>query len=174
MRLKRRRSSRPCDGFSLVEAAFAAALVAVAFVTLFALNTQCLYFVNSSREVTTAGQTVQSRMEQLRNCTWAQITDATSVQTLLTPPMTGASSLGSVTEVVTINKYPLTNPSPTPIQLTRVGSGVGNVVPTINSTNSTIASADMVAISLQLSWTAGPRARARKIAVSTIYGKNTQ
>ena len=158
-----------------MEAAFAAALVAVSFVTLFALNTQCLYFVNSSREVTTAGQTVQSRMEQLRNCTWAQITDATSVQTLLTPPMTGASSLGSVTEVVTINKYPLTNPSPTPIQLTRVGSGVGNVVPTINSTPTpSLASADMVAISLQLSWTAGPRARARKIAVSTIYGKNTQ
>lgn len=172
MRLKKHTPGLTCGGFSLLEAAFGAAIVGIFFVALFALNSQCLYFVNSSRELICAGQTAQSRLEQLRTCTWSQITNASAVQTLLTPPMTGASSLGSVTEVVTVNAYPTAlNPG---IQLTRVGDGISNVAPTINSNNNLIANGDMVTITLQLTWTAAPAARSRSIAVSTVFAENVQ
>jgi hypothetical protein len=162
-------------GFSLLEAAFAAAIVGVSFVTLFALNTQCLYFVNSSRELTTAGQVAQSRTEQFRNLTWAQITDPIYIRdnVLNAPVNAGASSLGAVTEVVKINKYP-TAVSPG-IQVTRVGNATGGGSVTSDTTpNAVIATADMWTISLQLTWTAAPVARSRTMTVSTIYGKNTQ
>ncbi len=175
MRFKRQQPGYPRDGFSLIEAAFAVGLVATAFVGLFALNTQCLYFVNSSRELTAAGQTAQSRIEQLRNLTWAQVTDPNYIRTnvLNTAVDNGALSLGTVTEVVKINKYP-TAVSPG-IQVTRVGSASGSGSVTNDTIpNGAIATADMVTINLQLSWTAGPRKQSRSVAVSTIYGKNTQ
>jgi Tfp pilus assembly protein PilV len=164
-----------CDGFSLVEAVFACALVAVFFIGLFGLNSQCLLFANSSRELMAAGQSLQARMEQLRASNWATITSAASVQTLLTPAISPTSTLGSVTEVVTIYKYPPpANPTPTPIQLTRVANGTANVTPTINTTNATLASGDMVQVNMKWTWQAAPNSRQRSMSVSTIYGKNTQ
>ncbi len=181
IKLKRQRPERGCDGFSLVEATFACALVAVFFVGLFGLNSQCLLFANSSRELMSAGQSLQARMEQLRACAWAAtpgklaITSATDVQTLLTPAVSPISSLGSLTEVVTIYKYPPpANPTPTPIQLTRVANGTANVTPTINTNNATLASGDMVQVNMKWTWQAAPGGRQRSMSISTIYGKNTQ
>jgi uncharacterized membrane protein YgcG len=156
----------------LVETAFAAALVVLFFVALFMINTQCLYFVNSSRELTAAGQTAQSTLEELHNCTWTQLTNPNYIGTsVLNNPMNnGASGLGTLTEVVTINKYP--SPSPSPIKVTRVGSSAGSGTITIGpSPNPAIATANLVKIDLQLSWKTGPGGRSRSIGVSTIYAK---
>lgn len=176
-KLKGKRPKRGCDGFSLVEAVFACALVAVFFIGIFGLNSQCLLFANSSRELMSAGQSLQARMEQLRASNWATITSAASIQTLLTPAVSPTSTLGSVTEVVTIYKYPPpANPTPTPIQLTRVANGTANVTPTINATPSPfpLASGDMVQVNVKWTWQAAPNSRQRSMSISTIYGKNTQ
>lgn len=175
IRLRGKRQEPSCDGFSLVEAVFACALVAVFFIGIFGLNSQCLLFANSSKELMSAGQSLQARMEQLRANNWATVTTASSVQTLFTPAVSGATTLGAVTEVVTIYKYPPpANPTPTPIQLTRVSNGSANVTPTINTTNATLTNGDMVRINLQWSWQSAPGGRQRSMAISTIYGKNTQ
>jgi hypothetical protein len=153
--------------------------VGIFFVALFGLSSQCLFFANASREVTTASQTAQSRLEQLRNCTWAQITKSdgtyiagtTAEQAVLYAPMNGASSLGAVTEVVTINPYPAPSPAQSPIQVTRAGNGTV----TVNSTNTKITTdADMVTINLQFTWSAAPPARSRTIGVSTVYANYTR
>jgi len=173
--LGKKTPKRGCDGFSLVEAVFACALVAVFFIGIFGLNSQCLLFANSSRELMSAGQSLQARMEQLRALTWTKITDATAIQTLLTPAVSPTNSLGAVTEAVTIYKYPPpANPTPTPIQLTRVANGTANVTPTINTTNATLASGDMVQVNMKWTWQAAPNSRQRSMSISTIYGKNTQ
>jgi type II secretory pathway pseudopilin PulG len=165
-------------GFTLLDATFATAVVALFFVTLFSLNTQCLFFVNSSRELMSAGQTAQSRLEQIRNLTWSDITntstytsDTTSIQNALNAPVNNSSlSLGSVSERVVINPYPLPSPAPTPIQITRATTGIV----TVDKTNSTIANGDMATINVQLTWTAAPGGRSRSISASTIYAKNSQ
>lgn len=176
IKLKRQRPEPGSDGFSLVEATFACALVAVFFIGIFGLNSQCLLFANSSKELMSAGQSLQARMEQLRASTWATVTTATSVQTLLTPAVSGATNLGAVTEKVWIYRYPPpANPTPAPIYLTRVSNGSANVTPTIDpSSPATQANTDMVQINLQWSWQSAPGGRQRSMSISTIYGKNTQ
>ena len=162
-------SSAGQGAFSLVEAMFATALVAGFFVSLFALSTQCLYFANASRELVAAGQTGQTRLEQLRDCTWAQVTSASYIHdSILNSAVTGASTLGSVTEVVKVDGYPTAlNPY---IQVTRAGNGTV----TIDSTNNATAANDMAIITVTLTWTASPAARSRSIVVSTVYAENSK
>ena len=161
-------SSRSKTGFTFVETLFAVGLVATFFVTLFAVSSQCMYFVNASRELLIAGQTAQSRLDQVRNCTWTQLTDANYIaNNILNTAVNGSSSLGTVTEVVTINAFP-TAVSPA-MQITRSGGTT-----TINSTNSTIASGDMATINVLLSWSAAPGARSRSLAVSTTWVENVR
>ena len=156
-------------GFSLVEAMFAVGVVVTFFVGLYTINSQCLYFVNASREVVTAGQIGQSRLEQILDCTWTQVTDSNYIRnSVLITSMAGAQNLGQVTEVLTINKYPTAvNP---PIKVTRASNGTV----TIDTTNSAIASGDLATVSLQLTWAAGRAGRARTITVATLYAKNSK
>lgn len=156
-------------GFTLIDTVFAAALVGLFFVALFGVNSQCLYLVNSSRELSTAAQVLQGRMEQLRNCHWGQITDPNYLSNnIFTTAMNGASNLGNVSEVATINAYPTAlNPA---MQLTRASNGTV----TVNSTNSAIANGDMVTINLQVSWTAAPGSRSRSVAIDTIWAENSR
>src|ERR1700694_4963392 len=95
-------SQRPLARFSaaftLVENVFALALVAISFVALFSLNGQCLYMLNSGRGAVFATQSMQDRVEALRNCTWSQLTDASYIQSsVLNSSTNGMQNLGQVT-----------------------------------------------------------------------------
>lgn len=165
---------QPCDrlqfrksegGFTFVENLIAMAIVVLFFGALFAVNSQGLYLLNSGREAVVASVCLRDRVEQLRNCTWAQLTDSTYLRTgVLNSSPTGASTLGTLTETITINSYPVAvNP---PISVVR-SNGVANVV----STNAAIASGALVRVDDTLTWTAGPGGRARKQATSTLMAK---
>jgi hypothetical protein len=158
------RSSKSCAAFTLIDTTFAVALVGLFFIALFLVNSQCLYFVNCSRELLTAGGVLQTRMEQIRNLHQSQIA-ATDIQTILNAAVSGESALGSVQEVITVDTYPTASGSP--IQVTRASNGTV----TINHTNTFGSSGNSVLVSItaQTSWTSAPGARARSVSISTVW-----
>jgi hypothetical protein len=156
----------------LVETAFAVGLVAIFFIALFLINSQCLYYVNCSRELLDASDILQTRVEQMRNCHWSQITASDgsyiSGSNILGTAVNGASALGSVTEVIKVDSYP--TPTGTPITVTRASNGTV----TVSQTNSSVTNGDMAAITVQLTWTTAPGGRARSVAISTVWAENTR
>jgi type II secretory pathway component PulJ len=162
----RPRNSRA--GFSLLDSLFALALGAIFFGALYLLTSQCLYLLSSGRETTLAQESLQDRIEQLRNCTWPQITDANYIaNNVLNTPSNDAAFLAAATETATINAYP-TALSPA-IQVTRSASTV-----TIGSSNSAIANSDLVRVDIVLNWTSSPGRRAMSVGTSTVYGENSR
>lgn len=156
-------------GFTFIDNVVAMMIFAGFFIALYSINAQCLQLVSSSRQALAAGQSLQDRMEQVRTCTWAQITDSNYISSsILNTAVNNAPILGGVTEVITINSYPTAvNP---PIKVTRASNGTV----TINSTNAAIATGDLVAINIQLSWTAARGSRARSMAIYTTWGENSR
>ena len=153
------------EGFTFVENLIAMVIVVLFFGALFALNSQGLYLLNSGREAVVANVCLRDRVEQLRNCTWAQLTDSTYLSTsILNSAPSGASNLGQLTETLTINTYPIgANP---PIRVVRVNGSAS-----VSSTNVAIASGTLVRVDETLSWTAGPGGRGRTQATSTLMAK---
>lgn len=153
------------EGFTFVENLMAMAIVVLFFGALFAVNSQGLYLLNSGREAIVANVCLRDRVEQLRNCTWAQLTDSAYLRTsVLNSAPTGSSTLGQLTETVTINSYPVgVNP---PISVVR-----SNGSATVVSTNAAIANGTLVRVDSILSWTAGPGGRTRRQATSTLMAK---
>ena len=126
--------------------------------------------VHGLSQLIAAGQTGQTRLEQMRNCTWAQVTNATYIHdSILNTAVTGASTLGSVSEEVKVDAYP--TPLGQYIKVTRNnGTGTATIDPTYNST----AANDLAIITVKLTWTASPAARPRSVVVSTVYAENSK
>ena len=115
-----------------------------------------------------AQESLQDRVEQLRNCTWPQITDANYIAaSVLNTPSNDATFLAAATETATINTYP--TPLSPPILVTRSGATV-----TIGSSNAAIANSDLVRVDIVLNWTTSPGRRALSAGTSTIYGENSK
>ena len=174
--MKLPQASQPSHAFTLVETAFAAALVAVFFVSLFLINSQCLYFVNCSRELTTASGILQTRMEQLRNCHWSQLTasDGSYIRSssVLGTAAPGASQLGAMTETINVNSYPTA--AGAGITLTRQADGSVPAPSPSPTPNTAVAKADMASITIQLTWTTAPGGRSRSASLSTVWAENTR
>lgn len=152
-------------GFSFVENLIAMVIVVLFFAALYAINSQGLYVLNSGREALVANVCLRDRIEQLRNCSWSQLTDSSYLSAnILNASQSGASNLGSLTETLTINSYPTAlNPA---IVLTRSNGTV-----TVTSTNAAIASSTLVRVDESLSWIAAPGGRSRAQATSTLMAK---
>jgi Tfp pilus assembly protein PilE len=162
---KQRPFARSPAAFTLIENVFAVAIVGLFFIALYALNSQCVYMLNSGRGAAIAEQSSQDRLEQLRNCTWAQLTDANYLRDNVLNASTTARSLGAVTETVTVNAYPIAV-SPV-ISVVR-----NNGTATTASSNAAIANGDIVRVDLALSWNAGLGGRSRSQAMTTLIAKN--
>jgi len=151
-------------GFTFVENLVAMVIVVLFFGALYGINSQGLYVLNSGREAVVANVCLRDRIEQLRNCTWAQLTDPTYLRnSVLNSSPSGAAYLNSVTETLTINSYPVAG---NPIILTRTNGSAS-----VTSGNAALASSTLVRVDEVFSWTAGPGGRPRMQATTTLLAK---
>src|SRR5438270_9935253 len=157
-------------GLTLVEVLIAVALLVGSFVTIFEINARCLRFIDASKEAVAALQGVQDRVEQLRNLLFTDLTNATTVQTLMTTPSNGSAFVQNVTEVVTLSAYPTPNGSNT--QITR-GAGA-SVTPTVNSTDTNLANANLVKLNVTYTWSTTLGGQAGSEQTETIISAGTK
>ena len=157
-------------GLTLVEVLIAVALLVGSFVTIFEINARCLRFIDASKEAVAALQGVQDRIEQLRNLLFADLTNASTVQTLMTTPSNGSAFAQNVTEVITLSAYP--TPDAANTQITR-GHGA-SVTPTINSTDSSLSSATLVKVNITYTWTTTLGGRSQSEQTETIISAGTK
>jgi prepilin-type N-terminal cleavage/methylation domain-containing protein len=156
---------RTPSGFTLIENLFSVAIVALCFVALYSLSSQALYHVNSGREAVAAKQSLSDRMEQVRGCSWNQLTSASYLQNYVMNTSTRAEGrLGSPVETLTINTYP--TPSLTPIQI-----AWSNGAATTVSTNPALANGDIIRVDLALTWIAAPGKRTRSQSRNTLVAR---
>ena len=156
-------------GFTLVEVLVAVALLGAIFVTIFELNARCLRFIDASKEAVGALQGVQDRVEQLRSLLFTDLTNATTLQTLMTTPSNGSALAQNATEVITLSAYPTPNGT---TQITR-GPGV-SATPTINSTDSSLSSATLVKVNVTYTWTTTFGGQSRSEQTETIISAGTK
>lgn len=123
--------------FTFIENLVTITIVVLFFAALYAVNAQCLSMLNAGRGAALADMGLQDRIEQLRSCTWSQLTDATYLQSsVLNTATNTAANLGQVTESVRISGYPLAvNP---PINVVRSNGAVSVV-----SSNASLANGDL-------------------------------
>ena len=163
-------SKNPLAGVTLVETLVAVTLVAVFFVSIFEVNGICLHYIKSSKNNVAALQGMQDRLEQLRNLSFANLTSASYLQSLMATPANGSEFLArSPTEVVTLSAYPTANASNTQITLSAGGSSA-----TINSTDSNLATAKLVKVNVTYSWTEAFGGRSRSEQTETIISAGTK
>lgn len=141
-------------------------IVSVFFIALYALNARCLLILNSGREAVAAQQALHDRVEQLRSCTWAQITSASYLQSSLLCTATNSSAnLSSPTESVTVNAY-ATTISPQ-VKVVRSGGSASTV-----TSNVAMVSQEMVRIDVSLAWVSRPGGRQRTQAATIVISKS--
>lgn len=111
-----RRSREPDRGFTLVEVAIAAFVMALAIATSLTTLQYSYKLIDNARYTTLAGQILQSQMEKLRLLTWDQLTDPVNgpiAQPTFTPDISLAASaelshFTSCTQTITDAPAPFT------------------------------------------------------------------
>lgn len=145
----------------------AGATIALFMAGLFTMNSFSVKTARAGRETVAASLIVQERLDQLRKGTWINVTDPAYVQTLLgTAPGSGAPPLG-LTERITINVYPATNPASTPIQVSRAANGIA----TIDSSNTALRQQPTVRADVTATWTGNRNGTTRVRTISTVIGQ---
>lgn len=165
-----KRTRRFVAGVTLVETMMGAALVAVGFISIFEINGVCLRYIASSKNNLATLQGVQDRLEQFRNLSFTNLTDASYLQGLIAAPANGSEFLArSPTEVVTLSAYPTPDANNTQLTLSAGGGSA-----TINSTDSNLANAKLVKINVTYTWTEALGGRARSEQSETIISAGTK
>src|SRR5213082_926407 len=121
----------PITAMTFPEVLVAVLLLAIFCASVFELNAVCLRYIDASKESMAALQTVHDRCEVLRNLSFADLTTASTVQTLLATSPNGSDFCKKATEVVKISAYPTPNGV---TQFTRTPDGTV----TTNSTATTL------------------------------------
>src|SRR2546423_15126918 len=95
-------SCRLSRAATLAEVLVAALLLAIFFGAVFELNALCLRYIDATKESVAALQSVQDRAETLRNLSFAELTDSTTISNLLATPPNAAPFAQKATEGVRI------------------------------------------------------------------------
>ena len=172
-----RRSRR--DGFTVVEATVAGAIIILFLTSLFALNSTVMRLLGSAAQTASASQDLQQRVEQVRLANWSQITDASWVQTNLLGTQTDASiNLPGLQETLTVSQYvspstaataAKTTAAPSPFTVTRAASGAVSVSQSDSAPSSSVVNQEMVQVDLTIRWPGWNRQRTR--ALTTVVSR---
>jgi Tfp pilus assembly protein PilV len=154
----------PNAATTLVEVLIAVVLVAVFFASVFELNAVCLRYIEASKEAVAGIAAVQDRTEVIRNVAFADLTNATYMQTLLATPANGSDLAKRATEVVKIKAYPTANGV---TQFTR-----NNGTVTKDSTATSLGD-NLVQVDVSLNWPAtfGRRSRTEQTTMILSNGQ---
>ena len=91
----------------MVDCLAAVANAGFLFSALYAVCSQALGVLKTGRDLATMQQYAQYRAEQLRNCSWAQLTDSVYLRSsVLNTPPPGSPMAGRITETLVVNSYP--------------------------------------------------------------------
>ena len=162
------RPDRRRRAFTVLEAAFASAIITVVLSGLFVLQSNMMRMLASSTETTNASAHLQTRVEQVRLANWSQLTDPNWVQgTLLHNPTDADVNLPGVTETYTVTPYqspcsgaPAVAPPP-PFTVTRKADGTLRVSPAGYSSSALLANQEMLQVDLSISFPSLGRTRTR-------------
>jgi Tfp pilus assembly protein PilV len=153
-------------GTTLAETLVALLLLAAFFTSVFELNAVCLRYIDATKESVAALQHVQDRAEMLRNLSFADLTNAASVQTLMSAPPNAATFAQKATETVTISAFPTPNGI---TQFTRTPAGAV----TTNSIATDLGKA-LVKVDVQVAWTMTLGARLRTEQTTNILSNGSK
>ena len=132
-------------GTTLPETIVGLVLLVTFFASIFELNAVCLRYIDATKESVAALQNVQDRAEMLRNLAFIDLTDTTSVQTLMATPPNAAPFAQKATETVTISAFPTPNGV---TQFTRTPTGTV----TIDSVATDLGQ-ELVKVEVKVAWT---------------------
>ena len=150
---------------TLPEVLVAILLLAIFCGSVFELNAVCLRYIDSSKESVAALQAVHDRAEVLRNLSFADLTTAATVQSLLATAPNSSDFCKKATETVQITAYPTANGT---TQFTRTANGTVSLNSTATSLGTTLVQVDV-----STSWNMlGGRARSEQ--TSTIISNGTK
>jgi len=126
------------QGTTLVEIAIAGAILAIGLSGLYALLGTSVNQVKRGHTASGAQENTVARLDQMRNLTWASITNAATVATVLGTPTSSDSASTISREVITVSPaaVPQTLPLPIPAPLPTPPPGPGfSVIKTGGSVN---------------------------------------
>ena len=153
-------------GTTLPEMAVAMVLLATFFASLFELNAVCLRYIDATKESVAALQHVQDRAEMLRNLAFTDLTNATSVQTVMVNPPNAASFAQKATETVKISAFPTPNGV---TQFTRTPAGTV----TTDSVASDLGK-ELVQVEVSVAWTMTLGGRSRTEQTTNIISNGSK
>jgi hypothetical protein len=170
-------NKRRFSATTLIEVMVACVLIAGFFGTIFEVNSVCLRYINASKEAVAAILGVQDRTEQLRNLTFVNLTNSSSLLSLMATP-SNSSAFGSTkpTEYVTITTF---NTSSSP----GVKSGTGmqirrdpgaSVTPVVVTSDATVATATTVLVEVKYTWNSTFGSRPLTEATATLISSGTK
>lgn len=162
----RRRRAR--WAFTVLEAAFAGAIVTVVLSGLFVLQSNMMRMLNASTETANASAHLQARVEQVRLANWPQLTDPVWVQAnLLKSPTSADVNLPGLSETYTVAPYqspssdaPAVLPPP-PFTVTRQANGKLSVSPAGYNASAALSTQEMLQVDLSITFPSLGRTRTR-------------
>ena len=159
------RVKQPTAAMTFPEVLVAVLLLAIFCASVFELNAVCLRYIDASKESIAALQSVHDRAEVLRNLSFTDLTNKSTVQSLLATPANGSTFCKKATEVVKISAYPTASGV---TQFTRTPDGSVS-----NDSTAGDLGTSLVQVDVSTSWNMlGGRARSEQ--TSTIISNGTK
>lgn len=163
---KMRINQKSEKGVTIIEVMCATLLLSAFFASIFELNGVCLRYIDATKESVAALQCVHDRCETLRNLSFTDLTNVSTVQNLLASAPNSSDFTKKATEVVQIRAYPVANGI---TQLTR--SPNGSVA--VNSTATNLGQT-LVQVDVSTSWTMTLGNRTRTEQTTSIISNGTK
>lgn len=153
-------------GTTLPDALVGIVLLATFFASVFELNAVCLRYIDASKESVAALQSVQDRVEMLRNLAFTDLTKTSVVQTLMAGPPNAAPFGQKAMETVRISAFPTPNGV---TQFTRSPTGV-----VTTDSVATDLGKELVKVEVNVAWTMTLGGRARTEQTTNILSNGSK